>query len=262
MKLPLYQIDAFADAPFQGNPAAVCPLPYWLPDALLQAIALENNLSETAFFVGREGRYHIRWFTPATEVALCGHATLAAAYLIFSEQAALNAIMFDSRGGPLRVLRETDCLTLDFPALRAVRCDIPANIPLALGSTPIECFRTDIAFMAVFKDEQAIHSLKPDFRLLNSLGPRDVMVTAPGHACDFVSRYFAPACGIDEDPATGSAHCTLAPYWADRLGKASLCARQLSRRTGAFRCRIAGDRVLISGQARSYLTGAIDVAVT
>lgn len=258
MKLPIYQIDAFADAPFRGNPAAVCPLENWLPDSLLQSIAEENNLSETAFYLGHGAHYSLRWFTPAKEVDLCGHATLAAAHVVFGRNPDLAQITFESRSGPLHVAREEGLLTLDFPAQARKRCDIPDSLAKALGRRPLECFRS-MDYLAVFSTESDIAGLTPDFRLLKTLDLRGVIVTAPGSASDFVSRFFAPNYGIDEDPVTGSAHCALAPYWAQRLGKSTLSARQLSNRTGTLRCRVEGERVFISGQTVPYMEGTIRV---
>lgn len=259
MRLSLYQIDAFAERPFQGNPAAVCPLEDWLPDDVLQAIAEENNLAETAFYVRRDGGYELRWFTPAKEVDLCGHATLAAAHVLFqSDRLAESRVTFQSRSGPLRVFREGDLLTLDFPAQPPVRCEVPPGMADGLGAMPCECYRA-MDYMAVFESEDLIRSLAPDFRRLRSLELRGVIVTAAGKTTDFVSRFFAPNYGIDEDPVTGSAHCTLAPYWANRLGKSILTARQLSKRTGQLRCRVEGERVFISGRTVPYLEGTINI---
>jgi PhzF family phenazine biosynthesis protein len=258
MQLPLYQVDAFASAPFTGNPAAVCPLDDWIPDALMQAIAEENALSETAFFVGLEGHYALRWFTPVAEVDLCGHATLAAAYVVFANEPGLSRITFDSRSGPLRVTREGDALTLDFPAQPGEPCEIPPELVAALGAEPIECFRK-ADYLAVFRTQAEVAALKPDLGQLRNMAGRGVIVTAPGEQCDFVSRFFAPKFGVDEDPVTGSAHCTMAPYWGERLGKDTLSAHQLSRRGGDLLCRLAGDRVFISGRVVPYLRGTIEL---
>jgi len=259
MKLPIFQIDAFAEAPFQGNPAAVCPLDEWLPDEVLQAIALENNLSETAFYVARDGHYELRWFTPAKEVDLCGHATLAAADVVFrSNGHAQSPIIFQSRSGPLRVFREEDRLSLDFPAQAGVACEVPAMMVQALGATPLACYRA-MDYMAVFETEEQITAIAPDFHRLKALDLRGVIVTAPGRTSDFVSRFFAPKYGIEEDPVTGSAHCTLAPYWAQRLGKSSMLARQLSKRTGTLHCRVEDDRVFISGRTVEFMEGTIQI---
>lgn len=258
MTIPIYQIDAFADALFRGNPAAVCPLDSWLPDEVMQSIAEENNLAETAFYVGHEGEYRLRWFTPATEVDLCGHATLAAAHVIFGRNPGLTRVTFQSRSGPLHVAREAELLTLDFPLQRGQRCDTPEILTQALGCRPRECFRA-MDYLAVFDAESDIAGMAPDFRIMAALDLRGVIVTAPGRESDFVSRFFAPNCGIDEDPVTGSAHCVLAPYWAQRLGKTTLSARQLSKRTGTLRCRVAGERVFISGRTVPYMEGTIHV---
>jgi predicted PhzF superfamily epimerase YddE/YHI9 len=258
VKLPIYQIDAFADAPFRGNPAAVCPLEDWLPDGLLQAIAEENNLSETAFYVGCKAGYSLRWFTPTKEVDLCGHATLAAAHVVFGQNHELTRITFQSRSGPLHVSRDADRLTLDFPAHDGICCEIPDILTKALGCRPLECYRS-MDYMAVFGTESDIVGLTPDFRFLKTLDLRGVIVTAPGSDDDFVSRFFAPNYGIDEDPVTGSAHCMLAPYWARRLGKTTLSARQLSKRTGTLQCRVAGDRIFISGRTVQFMEGTISL---
>lgn len=257
MKLPIFQIDAFADAPFQGNPAAVCPLEHWLPDSTMQAIAQENNLSETAFYVPKGEDYDLRWFTPAREVDLCGHATLAAAHVLFGLKQ-IPSVIFHSRSGPLRVMREGELLTLDFPAQPGTCCEIPDALAAGLSARPKECFRA-MDYLAVFETDQDVQALAPDFRQLRALDLRGVIVTAPGTHVDFVSRFFAPNYGVDEDPVTGSAHCMLAPYWAERLGKTTLTARQLSRRGGSLRCRVEGDRVFISGRTVAYLEGTIDV---
>lgn len=259
MKLPIYQIDAFADKPLQGNPAAVCPLSSWLSDQTLQAIAEENNLAETAFLVEEAGGYRIRWFTPTKEVDLCGHATLAAAHALFDGVCRdRNEIAFVSKSGILRVLREEDSLTLDFPIDRGIRCDAPEALIKGLGAEPRECYRAS-DYLAVFDSSKDVVTLFPDFRALEELDLRGVIVTAPGESEDFVSRFFAPKCGIDEDPVTGSAHCTLAPYWAEKLGKHVLTAKQLSRRTGRLICKVADDRVFISGRTVAYMEGQIEI---
>lgn len=259
MRIPLHQIDAFAERPFQGNPAAVCPLESWLPDEVLQAIAEENNLAETAFYVARDGCYELRWFTPTKEVDLCGHATLAAAHVLFeSGKVRESQITFQSRSGLLQVFQEDGLLTLDFPAHAPVQCETPTALSEGLGALPCECYRA-MDYLAVFENEDMIQNLTLNFHRLKALDLRGVIATAPGKAFDFVSRFFAPNYGIDEDPVTGSAHCTLAPYWADRLGKTVLTAQQLSKRTGQLRCRVEGERVFISGQAASYLEGSIQI---
>ena len=259
MKLPIFQIDAFAEAPFQGNPAAVCPLDEWLPDDVLQCIAAENNLAETAFYVRRDGYYDLRWFTPTKEVDLCGHATLAAAHVLFAVGDLTGSrLTFQSRSGPLYVFGEDDFLTLDFPAQVGVPCEVPAGMVEALGARPSACYRA-MDYMAIFESEAEIIAMTPDFRRLTALDLRGVIVTAPGKTSDFVSRFFAPNFGIDEDPVTGSAHCTLAPYWAARLNKSLMNARQLSKRRGTLRCRVEGERVFISGQTVAYLEGTIQI---
>jgi PhzF family phenazine biosynthesis protein len=257
--LPLYWIDAFADRPFAGNPAAVVPLETWLPDALMQQIAFENGLSETAFFVRTaKTRYELRWFTPATEVDLCGHATLAAAFVVFREPGdSADAITFDSRSGPLIVRRRDDLLELDFPARPASPAPPSPELAHALGRAPRETLRAERAWLCVYDDEAAVRALRPDFAALGRIKPGRMIVTAPGLDVDFVSRFFAPDAGIDEDPVTGSSHCTLAPFWAERLRKSRLLARQVSRRGGDLRCEIAGDRVHLAGKAVLYLKGEI-----
>lgn len=259
MKIPIYQIDAFAEKPFEGNPAAVCPLTEWLPDPILQSIASENNLSETAFFIPRDGYYDLRWFTPVSEVDLCGHATLAAAHTVFSQlDPKVSKIVFQSRSGPLPVSRVEERLTLDFPNQPGTKCPNPEFLEKALGVTPIECYQaTDL--MAVFDNQAQIEEMEPDFRLLKQIEFRGIIVTAPGKDTDFVSRFFAPRHNIDEDPVTGSAHCTLAPYWSQKLGSLSLSAKQLSKRTGTLHCEVTADRVLISGKTLLYLKGEIFV---
>lgn len=259
MKLPIYQIDAFAERTFQGNPAAVCALKIWLPDHVMQAIAAENNLSETAFYIETEGAYEIRWFTPTREVDLCGHATLATAHVIFDQLPEdCHEINLESRSGELNVTRGGNMLTLDFPLDTATPCDIPPALIKGLGAQPVECHHaTD--YMAVFKDEESVAKLNPNFFELAHLDLRGVIVTAPGNEVDFVSRFFAPKFGVDEDPVTGSAHCTLMPYWAERLGKDELTAVQISKRTGHLNCKLGKHRVFISGHTIPYLEGFIEV---
>lgn len=259
MKLRLYQVDAFARRVFAGNPAAVVPLERWLPDATLQAIAAENNLSETAYFVGAGGDYRIRWFTPAAEVDLCGHATLASAHVIFRHlEPGLREVRFASSSGALRVLRDGDRLQLDLPARAPEPCPAPPGLAEALGRAPREVLASR-DLMAVFESEPEVRGLRPDFAALARIDRFAVVVTAPGADCDFVSRFFAPAQGVPEDPVTGSAHCTLVPYWARRLGRSRLVARQVSPRGGELLCELAGDRVLIAGHAADYLEGTISV---
>lgn len=254
MRLPLYQVDAFTSRVFGGNPAAVVPLESWLPDETLQAIAMENNLSETAFFVKESSGWYLRWFTPTTEVDLCGHATLGAAYVLFHLQPELERVEFTSRSGPLVVTREGEWLALDFPTRAPEPCPPPEGLVEALGATPRETLKSrDV--VAVFDSEAEVRALRPDMAKLAALDTYAVVVTAPGTDADFVSRFFAPREGIPEDPVTGSAHCTLIPYWAKRLGKSSLFARQVSARGGELQCELRGERVRIAGRGVLYLEG-------
>jgi PhzF family phenazine biosynthesis protein len=261
--LPFFQIDAFAERAFQGNPAAVMPLDAWLDDATLQAIALENNLSETAFLIpsaATDADYDLRWFTPATEVALCGHATLASGHHVLAREAPRDRVRFRTRhSGILEVRRDGDRLAMELPAWRSHRVDKPA-FAAALG-TPVEAIyeTTDAperSWMAVLSDAEAVRALQPDYRALGAMGGVLAMATAPGDAgYDVVSRVFAPAAGIDEDPVTGSAHCMLTPYWADRLGRNSFQAFQASPRGGAVHCTLAGDRVILGGRCVTVIEG-------
>ncbi|MFQ5586502.1 MAG: PhzF family phenazine biosynthesis protein [Thermodesulfobacteriota bacterium] len=262
MELTLYQVDAFADRLFSGNPAAVCPLKAWLPNATLQAIAGENNLSETAFYVPAGEGFQIRWFTPTTEVELCGHATLATAHVIFNHTGyGEDSIRFASRSGDLTVARDNNCLVMDFPSQPATPCGAPDGLVEGLGREPDEVLAS-ADYMVVFGNEEEILALQPDFEGLRSLDLRGVIITAPGREVDFVSRFFAPKFGIDEDPVTGSAHCTLAPYWAARLNKTRMTARQLSKRGGEIVCEVRrGDRVALAGRAVTYLEGTINVPI-
>jgi len=260
MPIQLYQVDAFASRVFEGNPAAVCPLERWLDDATMQAIAAENALSETAFFVPQGGAFALRWFTPTAEVDLCGHATLAAAFVLFTElDFDGDVARFATRSGELRVAREGDALSLDLPALVAMPCPAPAGLAEALGRAPREVLVAE-DYVAVFEREEDVRALDPDMDALTRLDRRGVVVTAPGHDVDLVSRYFAPAIGIPEDPVTGSTHASLAPYWAGRLGVRSVRARQVSHRGGELTCRVEGDRVVLVGHAVTYLRGAIELA--
>ena len=260
MRIPLYQIDAFAtERPFSGNPAAVCPLESWLPEAVMQAVAAENNLSETAFFVPEGDCYRLRWFTPTTEVDLCGHATLASAYVVFQRlRPGTDSVVFQTeKAGTLTVRDDGETLALDFPARPPGPCPPSAALAEALGRAPAALLAAR-DYLAVYDSADEIVALAPDLRAVAALDRFAVIVTAPGtDDVDFVSRFFAPARGVDEDPVTGSAHCTLIPYWAERLGKTRLEARQLSRRGGALSCEMCGDRVRIGGRAVLYLEGAI-----
>jgi predicted PhzF superfamily epimerase YddE/YHI9 len=261
MRLPLYQVDAFTDRLFAGNPAAVCPLPAWLPEATMQAIAAENNLAETAFFVREGSDYALRWFTPSVEVDLCGHATLAAGHVIMDliEPARESVTFRTLKAGMLAVRRCGDWLAMDFPSRPAVPAEPPPGLVAALGGKPRAVLRAR-DHLVVYDRAAEIAALKPDLAALARVDCWAAIVTAPGEdGVDFVSRFFAPAQGVPEDPVTGSAHCTLIPYWAERLGKTKLDARQLSPRGGVLRCALRGERVSIAGQAVLYLRGEISV---
>jgi PhzF family phenazine biosynthesis protein len=260
-RVAIYQVDAFTSQVFSGNPAAVCPLEEWLQDDVMQAIAAENNLSETAFFVKEDDRYRIRWFTPVDEVDLCGHATLATAYVIFEYlDKKVDEIHFVSKSGPLSVRKKDGLITLDFPSKPPVGCSAPAELIRGLGSKPQEILCADDYFV-LYASEDDIKAITPDMEVLKRLELRGVIVTAPGKSVDFVSRFFAPRLGVDEDPVTGSAHCTLIPYWSKRLNKNRLNARQLSSRGGELHCEDRGDRVLISGRAIEYMKGEITAII-
>jgi PhzF family phenazine biosynthesis protein len=262
MKLPIYQVDAFTDSVFHGNPAAVCPLDAWLPDATLQAIAAENNLAETAFFVQRGERYALRWFTPACEVDLCGHATLASAHVITTLlRPGVSHIEFDSRSGLLTadVNPNSGEICLDFPADKPRPVAAPANLATILRTAVESTLTSRIGYLLVQVPADAVRKLSPDMQQLGALDCTGVIVTARGLDCDFVSRFFTPQLGVPEDPVTGSAHCVLTPYWAERLGKTVLHARQLSARGGVLRCELRGDRVALIGHAVTYLQGSIEV---
>ncbi len=258
--LRLFQVDAFTDRLFGGNPAAVCPLDRWLPDETLQAIAAENNLSETAYLVAADGDaadFHIRWFTPAVEVDLCGHATLASGYVLFHVLGFdRQTVRLTSKSGPLQVARTQDGLELDFPARPPAPSVFPDGIEQAVGARPLE-FLSGGMNMAVLANEASVRQVRPDLGYIAQMKGDGLIVTAEGEDCDFVSRFFAPHVGIDEDPVTGSAHCVLAPFWSKRLDKLRLHARQISRRGGALTCTVAGDRVKVAGQAVLYLEGTI-----
>lgn len=261
MEIPIYQVDAFASRVFTGNPAAICPLEQWLPDATMQAIAMENNLAETAYFIKTPGGYHLRWFTPVNEMDLCGHATLASAYVIFRFlEPELHEVRFETRSGILTVTRQDDLLTLDFPA-RAPKLATPcAGLLGALGGHPKEVWASR-DYMIVYGSEAEILALQPDMTGLLNLDRFAVIVTAPSSTpgVDFISRFFAPAAGVPEDPVTGSAHCTLVPYWARRLGKTNLTARQISPRGGELICELKGDRVTMAGGGVLFLRGTIEI---
>lgn len=259
MEISIYHIDAFASELFKGNPAAVCPLGKWLSDDLMQLIAFENNLSETAFFVRNGDGFHIRWFSPTNEVDLCGHATLATAFVIFNIfNYDKNVIEFESKSGLLKVFKDDDNLILDFPAQPPTACDTPQEIINALNITPIECLKSE-DFIAVLNDESDIQSIEPDFEELKKLGLRGIIITAQSKTHDFVARCFFPGIGILEDPVTGSAYTQLAPYWAIKLGKSVFSVKQLSARGGELICELYKDRVLINGKAVKYMEGTIDL---
>jgi PhzF family phenazine biosynthesis protein len=260
MKLPLWIVDAFCTSePFSGNPAAVCPLDQWLSNPTMQAIAAQNNLSETAFLVPEGKGYRIRWFTPTIEVPLCGHATLASGYVVREFlQPGTREIHFQSASGALKVLVEGERLVLDFPADRPKPAWVPAALADAIEVTPVEVLRGEIALIAVLRSEEQVRQARPDIAKLAAVTPK-LSITARGDDVDFVSRFFAPGAGIPEDPVTGAAHTMLTPLWAERLGKTQLHARQLSVRGGELWCEDRGDRVRVGGRARLYLRGEIEV---
>jgi len=256
--MSIYQVDAFTLGPFSGNPAAVCPLDTWLADDTMQNIAAENNLSETAFIVAQENGYDLRWFTPLVEVDLCGHATLAAGYVVLNHlRPVLRSVSFETISGKLIVTRDGDRLSMDFPARAPTPAPVSEVLSDALGQAPSEVYLSrDI--LAVYDDEESVRSLSPDQAKLATLDEGlGVIVTAKGDTVDFVSRFFAPKAGVAEDPVTGSAHCTLVPFWAERLGRSQLVAHQVSARGGELHCELRGDRVIMSGQCVLFLTGSI-----
>lgn len=262
MKHSIYQVDAFAESVFSGNPAAVCPLHQWLSDDMMQKIAMENNLAETAFYVKQGHQYIIRWFTPKVEVDLCGHATLAAAFVLFNhENHSGDVIHFHSpRSGDLMVTRQGELLTLNFPTDVFGQIALNDEILTAFDTTPRLAFKGKTDYLLVFNTEEEIREITPVFDAIAKLKGRGVMITAQGNEVDFVSRFFAPQSGIDEDPVTGSAHTTLIPYWSEQLGKTELTAMQLSERKGYLQCRYLNDRVEISGKGKLYLKGEIYLA--
>ncbi len=259
MRIPMYQVDAFTNRLFAGNPAAVCPLQQWLPDEQLQAIASENNLSETAFFVPNGNEYKLRWFTPTTEVDLCGHATLATAFVIMTKLAQeMREVRFQTRSGELVVTRDEDRLTMDFPARPPAECEPHPDLITGLGGNPEKVLAAR-DYLVVYRTEAEVRALRPKMELLAQVDRFAVIATAPGNKVDFVSRFFAPGKGVPEDPVTGSAHCTLIPYWAERLGKTDLHALQVSPRGGELWCRLLGERVSMSGHAVLFFTGTIEI---
>ncbi len=251
----MYQADAFASELFSGNPAAVCILDTWLPEELMQSIAMENNLAETAFAVEVSDGFEIRWFTPETEVALCGHATLATAHILFETgRVSSDHIQFTSRErGLLHVSRYSDWLVLDFPTDPPVAVELPVGLTEAIGARPEACFLGQTDYLLIYSDQGEVDALNPDFFKLNQIDCRGVIASAPGEEVDFVSRFFAPRCGVSEDPVTGSAHTVLIPYWSERLKKTRMMAHQRSVRGGMLRCEYHGDRVHIGGQAVTYM---------
>jgi len=258
MKLPLYQVDAFTTRLFRGNPAAIVVLDSWLPDEVLQSIAAENNLAETAYVIPGQDPRPLRWFTPTIEIDLCGHATLATAHVLFRHHfPKLDRLAFHTKSGTLTVAREGDVLSMDFPSRPARPVTVNDALTGALGSRPREALLAR-DLLAVFESEDQVRGLKPDFARVAQLEGMGVIASAPGDQVDFVSRFFAPKAGVPEDPVTGSSHCTLIPYWANRLGKTTLSARQISPRGGELRCELRGDRVRIGGAAVEYLRGEIE----
>jgi PhzF family phenazine biosynthesis protein len=257
MTIPYFEVAAFTDRPFAGNPAGVCILDEWLPDDVMQAIAAENNLAETAFFVDRQSYFDIRWMAPLVEIDLCGHATVASAHVLFQHLGRSGTtIRFQSRSGELTVERAGDRLVLDFPAQPLHECESPQKLAEGLGAQPTAVLKGRDYF-ALFDREQDVAALAPDFGIIAELDAQGVIATAPGEKCDFVSRYFVPRVGVPEDPATGSTHCALVPYWSKRMGKRTLHARQLSKRGGELFCEDRGERVGIGGNAVTYVEGRL-----
>jgi predicted PhzF superfamily epimerase YddE/YHI9 len=260
MSIPYYQVDAFTGTLFSGNPAGIAILMDWFSDEVMQSIAAENHLAETAFVVPRGGHFDLRWFTPEIEVDLCGHATLAAAHVLFNHLGYRKvSVEFQTRSGLLPVTRSENLLTLDFPSRPAEECEVPELLVEGLGRAPLEV-RKARDYLAVFESESDIRELRPRMDVLSKLDCLGIIATAPGYSCDFVSRFFAPAAGVPEDPVTGSAHCTLIPYWSKQLRKSQLHALQVSKRGGELFCSERGERVAISGRAVTYSTGFLHVA--
>jgi PhzF family phenazine biosynthesis protein len=259
MNLEIFQVDAFTKKVFGGNPAAICPLNEWLPAETMQKIALENNLAETAFFVKKDDGYELRWFTPTVEMDLCGHATLASAHVLYELLGEITDVLkFQTKSGLLTVEKKDDLLVLDFPSRPAAACEIPDGLIKTIGKTPKEVLKSR-DYLMVYESEEEVRAIKPNFAALLEIDTHAVIVTAKGSDSDFVSRFFAPEVGVFEDPVTGSAHCTLIPYWAEKLGKTKLFARQVSARGGELFCELVGDRVRIGGNAALYLKGNIFV---
>ncbi len=263
MNIPIYQIDAFTDRLFKGNPAAICPLEEWISDDIMQNIAKENNLAETAFVVIKNNKYEIRWFTPEVEVDLCGHATLAAAHMLFNydEDIETDEIEFYShRSGILKVKKSGDLYELNFPSDNLKKIKASQQVLKAIKEVPVEVFMGKTDYMLVYDSQKKIEDLNPDFSNLINIKARGIIVTAKGNKTDFVSRFFAPQSGINEDPVTGSAHTSLIPYWSEKLKKTEMTAKQLSKREGKLFCKFEGKRVKISGQAITYMIGMIEIA--
>jgi len=260
-KIKIHQVDAFTEKLFHGNPAAVCVLDGWLSDDLMQKIGSENNLSETAFIVPKGDEYEIRWFTPTVEVDLCGHATLASAFVLFEHYShPTKKINFHSKSrGMLAVEKNDNVLTLDFPVDSVNKVDVPESLLNAFNLKPQECYKGKTDYLLIYSSQEEIENIEPDFNLILSSGERGVIVSATGNDTDFVSRFFAPQAGVNEDPVTGSAHTTLTPVWSKKLNKTFLTAKQISKRGGELKCELIGDRVKISGSAVTYLVGEIEI---
>lgn len=260
MKITMYQVDAFTDTIFKGNPAAVCPLDQWLSDTKMQQIAAENNLSETAFIVSQGKEFSIRWFTPSVEVDLCGHATLASAHVYFSELGyGKNNLIFNSKSGPLIIKRHEQGYAMDFPSNPAKKIDITLDHLATLGQEPQAILKGTTDYLVILDKEESVRDFQPDFTKIAQLEARGVIISAQGKEVDFVSRFFAPKVGVNEDPVTGSAHTTLAPYWSAQLHKTKLTAKQLSKRGGQLTCILQGDRVALIGNGVTYMKGEISI---
>ncbi len=261
MRIPIFQVDAFSSKKFGGNPAAVMPMENFLPDDVLQAIAAENNLAETAFLLADGDDYRIRWFTPLVEVPLCGHATLASAAVVMEKlEPERRRVVFHSASGPLTVTRTETSYVMDFPARPSKLISTPDEIVDALGTTPLAVFENTFNYMVLLEDANTVRTLSPDMTRITNLDRPGIIVTALGDGpYDFISRYFAPAKGIPEDPVTGGAHCMLVPYWAKQLGKTELFAYQASKRGGEIICRLVADRVHLEGACVFYLKGEVEL---
>ena len=259
----VYQVDAFTNQIFKGNPAAVCPLKEWISEDLMQSIAEENNLSETVFFVEHGGRFDIRWFTPTSEIDLCGHATLAAGHIIYTEMNYGHSLIeFNSKSGRLTVEKKGEWYILNFPSEKITEMEKPSFLESALNSPVLKTYKGKWKYLVELESESAVQDLKPNFGLLSNLDANGIIVTAEGNKVDFVSRFFAPKIGINEDPVTGSAHTLLIPHWGEKLNKTKMLAMQLSKRTGFLKCEYLQDRVEMSGQAITYLKGTIAVNIS